>query len=130
MLLRSMAVWLLMAVLAVVNGTVRNALITPLLGDYAGHVISTASFCILSFLVMWLLIPWIDPKNRGQVWQIGVIWLGSTVAFEFIAGHYVFGNPWEKLLADYNVFRGRLWIAVLLLQFFGPVGAARLRGLL
>jgi hypothetical protein len=129
MLLRTMMVWLLMAVLAIVNGTVRNALITPHLGENAGHVISTVSFCILSFFVMWLLIPWIGPKDRGQVWQIGIIWLGSTIAFEFIAGHYVFGNPWDKLLADYNIFRGRIWIAVLLLQLFGPLGAARLRGL-
>jgi hypothetical protein len=77
---------------------------------------------------MWLLLPWIGPENRGQVWKIGITWLGSTIAFEFIAGHYVFGNSWEKLLADYNIHHGRLWIAVLLLQLFGPLGAARLRG--
>lgn len=126
--LRAMAVWLLMAVLAVLNGTVRNSLIVPRTGEHAGHVISTVSFCILSLIVMWLMLPWIGPRNRGQVRQIGIAWLGSTVAFEFVAGRYAFGNSWEKLFADYNIFRGRFWIAVLLLQLFGPLWAARLRG--
>lgn len=120
---------MLMAVLAVTNGTARNTLIAPRTGEYAGHVISTVSFCTLSFFVMWLLLPWIGPKSRGQVRQIGIAWLGSTVAFEFVAGRYVFGNSWEKLLADYNIFHGRLWIAVLFFQLFGPRGAAWLRGL-
>ncbi|HQJ08016.1 MAG TPA: hypothetical protein PLF54_03365 [Deltaproteobacteria bacterium] len=91
-------------------------------------MISTVIFCILSFFLIWLLLPWIGPKNRRQLWQIGITWLGSTVAFEFVAGRYVFGNSWERLLADYNVFRGRLWIAVLLVELLGPLGAARMRG--
>jgi hypothetical protein len=52
------------------------------------------------------------------------------LAFEFLAGHYLFGNPWERLLADYNIFRGRVWVTVLLLQLFGPFFAAKVRGLL
>ena len=38
--------------------------------------------------------------------MVGIAWVALTVAFEFLAGHYVFGNSWEKLLADYNVLRG------------------------
>jgi len=37
-----------------------------------------------------------------------------TVAFEFLAGHYVFGTPWHQLVADYNIFRGRIWVLVLI----------------
>ena len=44
----------------------------------------------------------------------GIMWVALTVAFEFLAGHYVFGNSWKRLTADYNVFRGRIWILVLL----------------
>lgn len=32
-----------------------------------------------------------------------------TVAFEFGFGHYVAGHSWDKLLADYNLLRGRVW---------------------
>jgi hypothetical protein len=45
---------------------------------------------------------------------VGIAWLLLTVAFEFLAGHYLFHNPWARLLEDYNVFRGRIWVLVLL----------------
>ena len=45
---------------------------------------------------------------------VGLAWLIFTILFEFIAGHYVFGNPWEKLIRDYNLFEGRIWSLVLL----------------
>ncbi|MGQ9625254.1 MAG: hypothetical protein ACUVT9_07815 [Candidatus Bathycorpusculaceae bacterium] len=47
--------------------------------------------------------------------------------FEFIAGHYVFGNSWEKLLADYNLLEGRLWSLVLLTILIAPYIANKLR---
>jgi hypothetical protein len=43
-----------------------------------------------------------------------------TVAFELLAGHYLFGNTWERLLADYNVLRGRIWVLVLITTFLAP----------
>jgi len=58
---------------------------------------------------------------------VGAGWVICTVLFEFVFGHYVMNHPWEKLLADYNVFRGRTWVLVLLAEFFSPVLALRLR---
>ena len=55
--------------------------------------------------------------------MVGTVWVALTVAFEFVAGHYVFGNSWERLIADYNVFRGRIWILVLLMNLFAPLWA-------
>lgn len=55
--------------------------------------------------------------------MVGTVWVALTVAFEFLAGHYVFGNSWERLLADYNMVRGRLWILVLLANLFAPLWA-------
>ncbi|MBN1425277.1 hypothetical protein JXA88_12045 [Candidatus Fermentibacteria bacterium] len=52
-----------------------------------------------------------------------------TVAFEFLAGHYLFGNSWERLLSDCNVLRSRVCVAVLLVTLFGPIWLGRLRGL-
>jgi hypothetical protein len=40
-------------------------------------------------------------------------------AFEFVFGHYVAGDSWGELLANYNVPRGHLWPFVLV-----AVGAA------
>ena len=44
-----------------------------------------------------------------------------TLAFEFLAGHYLFGNSWERLLADYDVARGRIWPLVLIVTFVTPL---------
>jgi hypothetical protein len=52
---------------------------------------------------------------------IGVIWLIITVAFEFGFFHYVMGKPWETLLADYNVLRGRIWVLVLATVLLGQI---------
>lgn len=51
-----------------------------------------------------------------------------TVVFEFGAGHYIFGHSWEKLFADYNFVRGRIWALVLVTTFFAPILVERLRG--
>ena len=34
--------------------------------------------------------------------------------------HFAMGVPWETLLADYNIFAGRLWLVVLLTTLCGP----------
>jgi hypothetical protein len=53
-----------------------------------------------------------------------------TLAFEFLAGHYLFGAPWPQLLADYNVLRDRIWVLVLATTALAPWLTARSHGLL
>jgi hypothetical protein len=55
------------------------------------------------------------------------LWLGLTLAFEFLAGHYLFRQSWDRLLADYNVARGRIWPLVLVVTAAAPFWAARAR---
>jgi hypothetical protein len=55
-----------------------------------------------------------------ETFIIGTIWLILTICFEFLAGHYAFGNSWEKLIADYNILKGRIWSMVLITIFFSP----------
>jgi hypothetical protein len=42
------------------------------------------------------------------------MWLGLTVAFELIFFHHAMGHPWSRLLHDYNVFAGRVWVTLLM----------------
>jgi hypothetical protein len=53
-----------------------------------------------------------------------------TVAFEFLAGHYVFGSEWTALFADYNLFAGRVWLLVLVTSALAPLLTARARAVL
>ena len=54
-------------------------------------------------------------------------WVALTLAFEFLAGHYLFHNPWDKLLADYDVWHGRIWPLVPIVTLLAPVIAYRMR---
>ena len=113
----------LLLIFAVLNGAIREGLITLRFGEQGGHIGSTAILCAAIILVAWFSISWIGPKDRREALVIGTVWVALTVAFKFLAGHYVFGNSWERLIADYNVFRGRLWILVLLMSLFTPLWA-------
>jgi hypothetical protein len=42
------------------------------------------------------------------------------MAFEFLFGHYVSGQSWSALLADYNILRGRLWSLIIVSVGLGP----------
>ena len=125
--LRSLIVWCAFVLLAIVNGGLREALLTPRLGEHAGHVISTITLCAGIFGVTWLAIGWIRPANSRDAILIGGAWVSMTLAFEFLAGHYLFRSPWSKLLAEYDLFRGRIWVLVLVTTALAPLLMARAR---
>ncbi|MCW4034017.1 MAG: hypothetical protein NWF03_01490 [Candidatus Bathyarchaeota archaeon] len=108
-------------VLAIINGTVRNKVYKPVVGDLTAHRISTVIFVTLIFVVTYLIlqVSGVVLTDFSAI-TMGAIWVTVTILFEFVAGHYVFKNPWEKLLADYNIFKGRVWLAVLVASFLAP----------
>lgn len=130
MIFRAIAIWFGVLLLAVLNGGAREAWLIPRLGDQGGRALSTVILCALVFLVTWLTIGWIRPASVGDALQVGILWAVLTLAFEFLAGHYAFGKPWVVLLEDYDIRRGRIWIAVLVMVLIAPLWTTRLKGLL
>ncbi|HEY3246013.1 MAG TPA: hypothetical protein VGM03_21945 [Phycisphaerae bacterium] len=127
MFFRAALGWFAILVLAIINGAIRQGVLIPRLGERVGHVISTLMLSGLVLVAAWLLTPWIRPVTRGDAWLVGALWVVLTVAFEFLGGHYLFGNTWEKLLADYNLAQGRIWILVLITTLVAPVVALLMR---
>jgi hypothetical protein len=121
MVLRSLLIWLVILLLAIINGAFRQAVLIPRMGDPSGHVASTLLLSALVIAATSLALPWVNPMSTGEAWGVGMIWLVLTVAFEFLAGHYLFGNSWEKLLLDYNITQGRIWPLVLIVTLVAPV---------
>lgn len=121
MIARALAVWGLLLVLAVLNGGVRDAWLSPALGDTTGRAISSVLLALLILFATWLTIRWIGPTSSGQAMTVGALWVVLTLAFEFGVGHYGLGKSWVELLADYNVLQGRIWILVLLATFVAPL---------
>jgi hypothetical protein len=85
--------------------------------------------CGLIFLVTWWTIGWIRPATAREALCVGTLWLGLTLAFEFVVGHYGFGKAWSELLTDYDLRRGRIWLAVLLVTLLAPLWTAHHRGI-
>ena len=112
--------------LAVLNGGLRQSLLVQRFGERTAHVLSTLILSALIAGTTWLSLPWLRLGTPTQAWMVGGWWLALTIAFEFLAGHFLFRVPWSKLLADYNVAQGRIWMLVLLTTLFAPIVAFRL----
>lgn len=123
MIIRAIAVWFLILVFAVINGFVRERFLIPALGDLPGHIVSTLILSSVVLAAILLTSGWVGFDNFSGAFLVGGLWVAMTLAFEFLAGHYLFGNPWEKLVADYDIFHGRIWPLVLLTEFLTPAVA-------
>jgi hypothetical protein len=129
MLIRALGIWFVLLLGAVANGAVRESALTPRLGRGVAHAASTVTLSLLILAIGWVTMPWIAPRTLQDAWTIGVVWVALTIAFEFLAGHFVFGRPWNELLADYNLLAGRIWLMVLVVTLMTPVFAFTRRGL-
>lgn len=67
-----------------------------------------------------LTVDWIGPRSETDDLFVGGLWLGITLACEFLAGHDLLNASWEKLLADYNLARSRIWPLVLVVTLLAP----------
>lgn len=127
---RAVLVWFGLVVAAFANGTVRELALRPRVAEATAHLISVGLLSAIILIVSWSTVAWIRPRSSSDAWRVGVLWLALTIAFEFLAGHYLFGAPWSRLRADYNLLRGRIWLVVLMTTLAAPILAARIRGLL
>lgn len=125
MILKATLVWIVISILAVANGLLREAVLKKALGERVAHVASTVLLAAIVLAVSFLVTPWIGPPDLVGAWGLGFGWLAATLAFEFVAGHFLFGNPWSKIVADYDVRKGRVWPLVPLCTLVGPPLAFR-----
>ena len=120
MILHYTVSWIGMVIVAIMNGVIRDAVYRKSLSDLTAHQISTFTLIVLSGLYLWLLgLAW-KITSPSEALAIGLIWLALTVAFEFLFGHYVMKHPWTRLLHDYNLLKGRIWILVLIWITIAP----------
>jgi hypothetical protein len=130
MVRRSLVVWFLMLGFASVNGAVRETVLIPTTGVLAGRAISTLILSVLVVVLTCFTIRWIRPRSSRDGWSIGGLWVALTLGFEFIGGHFLFGNSWSQLLEEYNLLQGKIWILVLMTIAIAPPLCARSLGLL
>jgi hypothetical protein len=101
--------WPALAVIAVINGSLRQFIYGQHMPGLAAHQLSTVTGILLIGAAVWALNHAWPIGSAKAAWTIGACWLFMTIAFEFGFGHYIAGHSWSRLLADYNLLEGRVW---------------------
>lgn len=127
---KAAVLWLLILVLAILNGALREKLLLPAVGSFAGQLISGTLLCIFTFAVAFFATPWYGTLTARQYLLLGLFWLLLTVVFEFCFGRFVSHKTWAELFAAYTFQGGNIWPIVLLVAFIAPWLGARIRGLI
>lgn len=116
------AFWFAMVAIAIINGVFAEKVLAARLGDYGSHLYKTIVIITVIFIFSHFYIAhYASPPLYPAALKTGLLWLSSSIIFEFIFGHFVFGFPWEKLLADYSIWNGRLWSLVLASEVIAPL---------
>ena len=118
-MLKYILAWFPMLIIAIANGALREMLFKKYLNDLRAHQLSTVTLILFFAGYIWYIIRKWPPDSQKQSILIGVLWLLLTLCFEFGFGYYR-GNTWNKMLAEYNLFEGRLWIFIPLWVLLAP----------
>lgn len=124
--LRAFGLWLVILVLAVANGALREAVLIPRLGGAAGLVASGVMLSVLVLLVAYHGMPWLHAQG-GELILVGLGWLVATLIFEFSFG-LLRGKTLGEILGAYTFKGGNMWPLVLAVVALAPWLAGKLRG--
>lgn len=120
--IRTILTWFIFIPIAILNAGLREKFYRPKVGDLIAHQISTITGSLVFFIFSYFAIGDLVPNSTiNQLILSGIIWIVLTILFEFIAGHYIFKNPWKKLFTDYNLLKGRIWLLFLLTELTSPL---------
>jgi hypothetical protein len=125
---KAVVLWAVILLLAIANGVLREAVLLPTLGRFAGLMTSGLILSLLIFLVAVFTAPWYGQLGARPYWYIGAFWLVLTLIFEFGFGRLAQHKPWQELIQAYTFSGGNVWPAVLVVVLISPRIAAWLRG--
>jgi hypothetical protein len=126
--LKAFALWLLILLLAIANGALREGVLLKSLERSTAFTVSGLLLITCILAVALLSIGWLGRLTLAQYALVGVFWLGLTLAFEFGFG-LLRGQSMSALLDAYRFKDGNIWPIVLAVTAAAPLFAAYLRGL-
>ena len=128
LILKAIGVWGVIRVCAVLNGAVREAVLIPKLGTPVALALSGLLLSVCILVLSFALVPKLGRLQSRHCLYLGLFWLCLTLAFEFGFGRLLQHRSWSELLEAYTFKNGNLWPVVLVVTFFAPLAAVRLRG--
>lgn len=129
-LFKATGIWLVIVVVAILNGGFREKVLVPAIGATMALPLSGVLLAVLVFLVTLLLISFIGSSEPKIYIWVGILWIVLTLSFEFLFGHFIAGKPWQEIMQVFNIQKGELFTVVLLVTAISPWVAAKLRGIL
>lgn len=122
-----LATWCVMLLVSIANGAARDLTYGKYMSELAAHQLSTVTSVLSLGVVIWVFVRRYPPSSARHAVTIGLAWATLTVAFEFLFFHFIGGHTWAELLANYNIFEGRVWVVVLLWVAAAPYVFFRFR---
>ena len=124
---KSIGIWLILISAEIIHGLLRAIALVPLVGEFRSNQIGVFTGSGIILVIAYLTIRWIGARQPRELLLVGLIWLLLTVAFEVLFGRFVMSLSWEQITSGYNVLSGELMPLGLLVLFFSPMIAAKLR---
>jgi hypothetical protein len=123
---KSILIWLSIIPLAILNGGLREAVLTPRLEESCAQIVSGLILLLLIFLVTLIFIPRIGKGEQKTYWKIGLLWILLTLVFETVLG-VAMGDSFGNLLRAYDITTGNLWLIIVVFTGVVPWLTAKVR---
>ena len=125
--LRAALIWFAIAVLAVLNGWIRDTLVAPALGMGWALPLSGIFLSVIVFAATWFAFGFLRLDSRSACVGVGVQWVLMTLVFELIVGQLVGDKPWSEWLKVFDLAGGNLFLLVLLACLLSPCIVTRFK---
>lgn len=102
---RAVGIWLTLVAVESLHGAMRRIVLEPRLGDLTARQVSVLTGSVLIIIVFWFTLKWLGPQARRRWWELGLLWLMLTLAFELALGRSV-GMSWDRIASDFDLRRG------------------------
>lgn len=103
--LRAVGIWLTLIALESLHGAIRRLVLQPQLGDLPARQVSVLTGAALIIIVFWFTLKWLGPQAGRRWWELGLLWLMLTLAFEIALGRSA-GMSWDRIASDFDPRRG------------------------
>ena len=102
---RAVGMWVTLVAVESLHGALRRIVLEPRLGDLTARQVSVLTGSVLIIIVFWFTLKWLGPRPGRHWWELGLLWLILTLAFEIALGRAA-GMSWDRIVSDFDPRRG------------------------
>ncbi|WP_033396255.1 hypothetical protein [Thermodesulfatator atlanticus] len=127
LIFKTIILWILIAIFAVLNGILREKLFVSLMGIKIALPLSGLTLSSIIATIVWFFLPKMGLSRRIDFILVGVLLVFFTLIFEFLFGYFVIGKNFSELLEVFDIKNGNLFLLVLLVIGFSPWVCAKIK---